>query len=141
VISAIIILRSKFSISDWGKSLYRLKLIIRISRYACSNLLQNCHHSESFTVSTMTWLTVIEHNRDHRWPRLSHMTTWSQITTWPRLCSVWRRDNSAIPSWLIIGSFSNSNRTGSTRVAGIAYPHGASEFTSGFLIGLELFNL
>jgi hypothetical protein len=48
----------------------------------------NCHHIESFTVVTMTWLTVMEY--------LCHK--------WPRICSIHRMPSRSFPrSWLING--------------------------------------
>jgi hypothetical protein len=50
--------------------------------------IQRSHHFESFTVATMTWLTVMEY--------LCHK--------WPRICSTCRNISRSFPrSWLITG--------------------------------------
>ena len=63
------------------------------------------HHFESFTVSTMTWLTVMEY--------LSHK--------WPRIWFVCLNHNSAISSFMAYHCVCNkSNMTGATSGAGTA---------------------
>jgi hypothetical protein len=77
-------------------------------------------HHESFTVATMTWLTIME-NPCHKIPRKcstcrKHFPVLSSFMTYIRICN-------------------QTNTTGATSGAGTAYPSGASEFTPGFLWG------
>ena len=75
------------------------------------------NHFESFTVATMTWLTVTE--------VLCH--------NWPRICSVCRNQNPVFSSWLTYHRVCNkSNTTSVICGAGTAHSSGAHAFTPGF---------
>jgi hypothetical protein len=74
------------------------------------------HHFESFTVATMTWLTVMEH-LCHKWQRIcstcKHFTVLSSFMTYHMVCNYIKT-------------------TGATSGAWTAYPSGAPEFTPVF---------
>ena len=75
------------------------------------------NHFESFTLATMTWLTVTEH--------IYHK--------WPRICSICRKHFPVLSSFMNYHRICNSSNTTSCTVgAGNAYPFGALEFTPGF---------
>ena len=81
-------------------------------------------HLESFTVATMTWLTIAEYLD------LCHK--------WPRICPVFRNHNPVLSLFIKYHRVCNkSNTTGATCGAGIAYFSGAPEFSpvfSGFRV-------
>jgi hypothetical protein len=82
-----------------------------------SSSLSWSHHFESFTVATMTWLTVMEY-LCHKWPRIcstcrKHFRFLSPFTTYHRVCK-------------------EINTTDATSGTGTAYPSVAPEFTLGF---------
>jgi hypothetical protein len=89
---------------------------IRISQRVTANkeateqmvplVLRWSHHFESFTVATMTWLTIIEYMR-HKWPRI---------------CSTCRQYFPFLSSFMTCHRVCNSiNTTGATSEAGTAY--------------------
>ena len=72
------------------------------------------NHFESFTLATMTWLTVTEHIY-HKWPRIcsicrKHLLVLSAFTNYYRVCNY-------------------INKKGTTSGAGSAGPSGAPRFT------------
>jgi len=72
------------------------------------------HHFESFTVATVTWLTVMEY--------LCHK--------WQRICSTCRKHFPALSSFMTCHRIWNYiNTMGVPNGAGTAYPSGAPEFT------------
>jgi hypothetical protein len=78
---------------------------------------QGSHHFESFTVSTMTWLTVTKY--------LCHK--------WPQICSDCRNHNPVLSSFMTYHRVCNKNNTTDpTWGAGTVYPSGAHEFALGF---------
>ena len=82
-----------------------------------SSWLSWCHHFESFTVATITWLTVMEY--------LCHK--------WPRICSSCRKHFPVLSSFVAYHRLGNYiNTTGVTSRAGTPYPSGAHEFIPGF---------
>jgi hypothetical protein len=81
---------------------------------------------KSFTVATMTWLTVTEYCY-HKWPRI---------------CSVCRNRNPSFSSFMIYHRVCyKSKTTGAGRGTGAAYPSGAHELIPDFSRNHELWNI